>query len=213
VHLNPVTRSELGLCGLFSPATAAVLRTSCDRHGGSEQWPAASGAADAEGSADTAASLEEAASAARDSTTEALETALKTVKRADAVVVLQTRSVLLQPWLLCELFEACRGGVPLVTVHLRGGGYDHEHAKRCLAQLPTELEAQRPGALAALRELLEPRALTVDELQRCVSSVLLRIISVEISLEGTENHVRAAVSDVVEKVQRAKAAKANESRV
>ena len=50
-------------------------------------------------------------------------------------------------------------------------------------------------------------------MQRCVSSVLLRIISVEISLEGTENHVRAAVSDVVEKVQRAKAAKANESRV
>ena len=150
----------------------------------------ASAAADAEGSADTVAS--EAASAVRDSTTEALETALKTVKRADAVVVLQTRSVLLQPWLLCELFEACRGGVPLVTVHLRGGGHDHEHAKRCLAQLLTELEAQRPGALAALRELLEPRSLTVDELQRCVSSVLPRIISVEISLEGTENHVRAA---------------------
>ena len=95
----------------------------------------------------------------------------------------------------------------------RARTYDHEHAKRCLAQLPTELEAQRPGALAALRELLEPRSLTVDELQRCVSSVLLRIISVEISLEGTENHVRAAVSDVVEKVQRAKAAKANKSRV
>ena len=55
------------------------------------------------------------------------------------VVLLQTKSVLLQPVRLMQLYEATVKGHPLVCVSVVGGGYDFGTAKRLLLDLEAEL--------------------------------------------------------------------------
>ena len=53
--------------------------------------------------------------------------------------MVQTRDVLYQPWVLYTLYEAARRELPIICVHVVGGGYAFDDAQRLLADLKAEI--------------------------------------------------------------------------
>lgn len=68
-------------------------------------------------------------------------TALHTIRQADAIILLLTEGVLLQPRCLLLLYAARRIHVPIVPVAVEDGGYVFNGAWRCLTQLASRLSA------------------------------------------------------------------------
>jgi hypothetical protein len=74
------------------------------------------------------------------------------VRDSDALVLLQSKSVLTRPWCLIELMTAIDAGVPIVGVALISGAhaYSFEGVQNFLADLDTSLDASNSGAKALL---------------------------------------------------------------
>ena len=73
------------------------------------------------------------------------------VLRSEVIVLLSSRSVLLRPWCLLELFEARKAGIPVLTLALHGQGLTPKAARASLAELATTLSE---GALQQVRSYL-----------------------------------------------------------
>jgi len=121
--------------------------------------------------------------------------------RSRSLLLLQTKSVLLRPWVLCECYVALRLNLPIVTVRVRDRGYDFDEARDLLHDLSSRLEQAHPGAVAELQSLLRPLGADVHEVQRALSDILPNLISTELDPSGTDNQVRATIDDIVERLQ------------
>ena len=76
------------------------------------------------------------------------------VRDADALVLVQTKSVLSRPYCLLELLTAVKAGVPIIGVAVTGGAhaYDYNQAFNFLTHLDSQLEQVNPGASKLLLE-------------------------------------------------------------
>ena len=126
------------------------------------------------------------------------------MQRSKALILIQTRSVLSRPYVLLEVYTALRLGLPLVTLSLdsaaeehAGGGYDDEDAKAFLGALRERLT---PGAVALMDEFLAQQGSSFVELQQELCLKLPNVISIAWSPDGSSNHWRAVLEDVVHKV-------------
>jgi len=147
------------------------------------------------------------------------------MKRSRALVLLQTKSVLTRPFVLLEIFTALELKIPIITVNISeeghpGDGYDFEKAKAFLVDLETQLEAANPGAVECIKTYLSDRPVgpegTPDalapkadfpRLQEVLSKFLPNVISIALSPDGTENHWRAVVQDIIDKISMVKTRK------
>ena len=139
----------------------------------------------------------------------ALDEALKEVGRADAVVLLQTRGVFGQPHVLCEVDEAVRVGVPVVTAALKGGGYNYsaDEARYALAR-------PQPSH-KGLAALLEPKGTSIEQVQAALRGADVAASAVEVSVDGLDlsggdggsHEAPAAVQELQDRLMRATAAK------
>ena len=77
-----------------------------------------------------------------------LEAWLERVARAEFVLLLQTRDVLLRPWTLLALYRAYAAGVPIICVLVEGAGYDFGAARQHLLRLEDSLDAAALGEMA-----------------------------------------------------------------
>jgi len=127
------------------------------------------------------------------------------VAKSEAIVFVQTKNVLTRPWCLLELYEAIRLGVPIIPIHVADGGYDFAKAKALLEDL-SKIDEVNPGGHAVLIEQLEQRELSLEDMQSTLATTLPNIIAVHFNPAGSDNHQNAVISDVVNKMQRTKAA-------
>ena len=78
------------------------------------------------------------------------------VHKSDSIVLLATKGVLTRPWCLIELLEATRQHIPIIIVHVQGGGFDTDKARRFANGLEGEMASINPSALALLHENIGP---------------------------------------------------------
>ena len=123
------------------------------------------------------------------------------MEHSDALLLLQTEGVLLRPWVLMELFAAVNHHVPIIPILLHGAGYSFDAAKATLADLPAALSARNPGALRLLEQLAEDAGASVEQIGAALGGILPNIIAVDFNPRGTDNHVHAAVADIVNKLR------------
>eukprot|EP00966_Prymnesium_polylepis_P027704 640558-Prymnesium_polylepis.1 len=129
------------------------------------------------------------------------------VKCSEALVLLQTASVLTSPWVLLEICVAVKNNIPLVPVLVTGRGYDYDTAREILRDLPNELERRNPGSLAQLTQQLrrlnayERLIISVKDVQQLLSDTVPNKIFVHFNPTGTDSQVFAAVRDIHDKLQ------------
>ena len=75
-----------------------------------------------------------------------------TVDASEALILFQTKDVLLRPFCILEVNGAIVAQVPIVALNVAGKGYNFEDMAQYLTHLDTELERRNPGAAAVLRE-------------------------------------------------------------
>jgi len=132
------------------------------------------------------------------------------VARADALVVLQTGGVLLEPPALLAMYVALRAGVAVVPVCIDAGGYNFEQAARAMSDLQAALPAV---TLESLQGMLDggvvpasggqrSRRPSVVDMSRVLSKALPNLISTSFDPSGSEAHLVAVASDVASKVRR-----------
>jgi hypothetical protein len=94
-----------------------------------------------------------------------LDTILTAVASAKALLLVLTKSVLERPWVLLELYEAISRSLPVLCVHVVGGGYDFASAAAYLNDLETQLGDRDAPALDELRSKLGERGVPLPDLQ------------------------------------------------
>lgn len=127
------------------------------------------------------------------------------VRHSEALLLVQTRSVLSRPFVLLEVYTALKLGLPIVTLRIDaadhpGVGYDYEDAKAFLASLRDRLANEHPGAPELMDRFFEEHGGSFAELQSDLLHKLPNMISIAWSPDGTSNHWQAVVEDVVHKV-------------
>jgi hypothetical protein len=127
------------------------------------------------------------------------------VQHSEALVLVQTRSVLSRPFVLLEVYTALKLGLPIFTLKIDavghpGVGYDYEGAKAFLASLRDGLARENPGAAELMDDFFEQHGGSFAELQGDLFHKLPNMISISWSPDGTSNHWQAVVEDVVHKV-------------
>ena len=187
-------------------ASPATSRAACSALGREVRVDEAAAAVTAE---DTAAAMAAGGRSTDAFDAAALDDALKEVGRADAVVLLQTRGVFGQPHVLCEVDEAVRVGVPVVTAALKGGGYSYsaDEARYALAR-------PQPSH-KGLAALLEPKGTSIEQVQAALRSADVAASAVEVSVDGLDlsggdggaHEAPAAVQELQDRLMRATAAK------
>ena len=88
----------------------------------------------------------------------------------------------------------------IVTVFVVGGGYDFEAAKKFLLALNDELDVVNPGSKELVTTFLEQHGEGFENLQSLLSATLPNVIAISLQPEGTPNHWRAVVQDVLDKI-------------
>jgi hypothetical protein len=129
---------------------------------------------------------------------EEMKKSLKCVAQSACVMLLQTRSVLEQPWALLAVFHAILVNVPVVCVVVAESGYDFGEAKLHLEHLTERLD--EPALEQISRELSRwdpPK--DMEALGSKLSSVIPHIISVTYNPNGTSNELIATMHDVKDK--------------
>jgi len=127
------------------------------------------------------------------------------VCRSEAIVLIQTESVLCNAHNLLELYTALHHRIPIVPLTVEGGGYDFGKAASLLKDLngllpPDELhELERLLAIGAVprtaEEIAEPP--TVASVQELLSKSIPYLLSKHYNPLGSEAHLSAIVQDVI----------------
>ena len=129
-----------------------------------------------------------------------LDELLHAIERSEAVMLVQTASVLYRPWTLLQVYTALCLEKPLICVHVEQGGYDHFAAKQLLANLREQLDLASPGAYAATRKLLHERSLSFDRMQQALLACIPAVISISYAPGGSANHADAVVQDIASRL-------------
>jgi len=130
--------------------------------------------------------------------TDDIDQCLARVERSELVLLLQTASVLSQPWALLAAYSATRADVSVACVVVEGGGYAFGEAKEHLEHLSERLDA---GALELITRALQRRTPPTDlrAMQTELANLIPHIISVVYDPDGTANALAATVRDVRDK--------------
>ena len=119
----------------------------------------------------------------------------ESLARSEALVLLLTKSVLERPWVLMEVYMALRLKLPLLCVHVVGGGYDFASASHYLNNLEAELEQRDKGALGELRTQLEQRGQSLHDLQTTLAAAIPSVIAIPFDPgTGDEEHLMNGLS-------------------
>jgi len=132
---------------------------------------------------------------------------------ASSRALLLSKRVLERPWVLLELDEASRRGLPIVCVRLEGSGYDFAAAKEYLNDLENQLSQCDPAALAELTQRLDELRRSAPEspaelfslsaLQSRLAATLPNLIAISFdAAHGGEHHVRGVAREVADRVKR-----------
>jgi hypothetical protein len=105
---------------------------------------------------------------------------LARVERSELVLLLQTASVLSQPWALLAAYCASRADVPVACVVVEGGGYAFGEAKEHLEHLNERLDV---AALELITRALQRRTPPTE--LRAMQTELANLIPHIISVGGT----------------------------
>jgi hypothetical protein len=132
------------------------------------------------------------------SSPEEMEMFLERVAKSSCVVLLQTRSVLMQPWALLAVFRATLSSVPVVCVVVTESGYEFAEAKVHLEHLSDRLGAPALEEVAGeLSRWTPPR--DIRALQSKLANLIPQVISVAYKPNGTRNELLATIRDVQDK--------------
>jgi len=127
------------------------------------------------------------------------------VVNSEMLVLILTERVLTRPWVLLEVYEAVRRKIPLVPVFIEGAGYDYGRAAEFLKDLETNLEAANPGAVNVIEGQLRKRGsdgLSFAYLAEALQTAIPLTIAVQYSPDGSDNHIEAALSDMIDRAQK-----------
>ena len=75
-----------------------------------------------------------------------LDELLLAVEHSEAVMLIQTASVLYRPWTLLQLYTALCLSKPIICLHVDQGGYDHFAMRQLLENMRQQLDEFSPGA-------------------------------------------------------------------
>ena len=126
-----------------------------------------------------------------------IETTLSAVEQSKCLLLLQTRHVLSQPWVLLAVYRAIFCHVPIVCVYVDGEGYDFVQAKAHLEHLGDRLsDIEHEQLTEILTGCTNPHATSVIQVQEALKDVIPVLISVKYNASGSENELRAAARDV-----------------
>eukprot|EP00965_Chrysotila_dentata_P246713 6207317-Pleurochrysis_carterae.AAC.1 len=134
------------------------------------------------------------------------------VLKAHAVLLVATRSALMQPKNLLELYTAVRQNIPIVPLIVENSGYDVEQARNLLTNLASSLDEHNPGALSRLREMLAARivpgvpsnrpAPTVEDVQHALCTTLPFLAPLHYDPSRSPSHLDAVVQDILKTARR-----------
>jgi len=130
---------------------------------------------------------------------EQMDKCLVRVAQSTHVVLLQTRSVLEQPWALLSVFCATLAHVPVVCVVVAESAYDFGDAKLHLEHLNERLGAPALEQISGELSRWDPPQ-DIEVLQSKLASLIPQIISVVYNPNGTRNELTATIRDVEDKV-------------
>ena len=121
------------------------------------------------------------------------------IAHSEAVLLVLTAKVLESPWVLMEVYTAVRLRLPVLCVHIGGGGYDFAAASSYLGNLASELFSRDPGALTELRAQLAASGRgRVADLQRILASTIPSVIAVPFDpATSDEQHLMQGFADEV----------------
>ena len=85
-----------------------------------------------------------------------LDELLLAVEHSEAVMLIQTASVLYRPWTLLQLYTALCLSKPIICLHVDQGGYDHFAMRQLLENMRQQLDEFSPGAFE-VRSTLTPQ--------------------------------------------------------
>jgi hypothetical protein len=126
------------------------------------------------------------------------EKCLERVAQCASVLLLQTRSVLTQPWALLAVYRAALANVSVVCVVVDEGGYDFGGAKLHLEHLSERLDAPALEQISHELSQWDPPT-DVEALQSKLASLVPQIISVAYNPKGTDHALMATIRDVEDK--------------
>jgi len=132
--------------------------------------------------------------------------------RAEAIAVLLSKRVLHEPTALMEIYQAARQGKIIVPICMTGRGYDYKEASAHLGNLEAGLSVRKltelKGRLEGLSNAPTQACRSVVGLQAVVLATLPRIIAVTWEPEGGKNQLEATVTNVLARLDLAKASSA-----
>jgi len=132
------------------------------------------------------------------SSPEDMHRCLERVAQSTSVLLLQTPSVLMQPWALLSMYRAALTGVPVVCVAVAEGGYDFGEAKLHLEHLSERLDAPALEQISDELSRWDPPRV-VEALQSKLARLIPLMISVTYKPNGTEHKLMATIRDVGDK--------------
>ncbi|KAL1514555.1 hypothetical protein AB1Y20_003651 [Prymnesium parvum] len=118
------------------------------------------------------------------------------IEVSQMVVVLLTKQLLSDPIALFEAWQSIHQGLPVVTVAITGNGYDFQVASAVFLDLPSALDAARPGAADEMQSFL-PSGVTVHQVGEQLHATLTAIIALAWSPAVSKNQLRALVDDII----------------
>ena len=123
------------------------------------------------------------------------------VLNSDVVVLFQSSGVLSSTRCLLELYTAATAGIPIVSLVCSGKGYDSTATEDHLLHLDTRLPALNPTAIGEL----ESYDAVVERVSHVLWTCIPNVISVQLNSQGSKNVISAAVADLINAMQRARA--------
>jgi len=123
---------------------------------------------------------------------------LECVAQCTSVLLLQTHSVLTQPWALLAVYRAALANVSVVCVVVDESGYDFGRATLHLEHLCERLGACAFEQISCELSLWDPPK-DMEALQSELACLIPKTISVTYNPNGTEHELMATVRDVEDK--------------
>eukprot|EP00966_Prymnesium_polylepis_P062854 1458718-Prymnesium_polylepis.1 len=122
-----------------------------------------------------------------------------TITRSRALLLLQSAGVLLQPYVLLQVYSAYRASIPIVPINVQGKGYNFAQANSTLANLEMDMSTQ---SLQVLRYELRRQQLGLRKMKRVLKATIPNKISVPYLPNSSETQIVATIADIFDKVAR-----------
>ena len=125
---------------------------------------------------------------------------LEHVKNTEVLIILQSKSVLMRPWVILEVYTAITHDVPIVALNVNNSyPYDYSSAMNFLLHFDQEIEIANPGAA----ELLMKAGVDPLDVAWRLSDSLPNIISTDFNPNSSSRAIVASLEDLVDSMRRA----------